>query len=470
MTLSNTEKKKKNVIRNRWSFLKRDDKGSAKVFDISIKGLAAKYGTPLIVIAEDEIRKQLQRIKKAFPYERLSIQYACKCNSNLNILKIIKEEGCEIDASSVGEIALSLLAGFSPYQVTLTNIFKTHDDIAFGAKVGVRAITADSLEEINKMIETGKSVGIQIPAFIRINPMIAFDGYSTEDKQFGIPYSQARHAIDIALSSPFIQVKGLHFHGGYINDPKVYFLAAKKLIDLAVYCKEKGVIIDNLDLGGGFPVSYGDKRVFQPEDMGEEFSGYLRDELDKAGLSYPKLIFEPGKFIVANSGFAITKILAKKELKGKNIAILDGSAYSIAPDILVNGCEYDVIPTDLKSPENKKTTYKLTGCTCDMIDIIRKDIELPKLSEGDLLMLMDIGAYSTVLASNFNTLKRPQVILANSYGELKTIRRRDRFSEMFAPELDVSKVSEPKTLKKIYDLMRNKKDKLWDQAINTRRG
>lgn len=444
--------------RSRWNFLGSGSDGTMSVDGISVKSLVEKYGTPLYVLVEDEIRGRFKRFRNAFPYKKLEVQYAAKCNTNLEILKIAREEGAEIDASSIGEIILAMIADFRPSQITFTNLYKTEQDIFFAAKVGVKAITIDSPEEIDRIEQVGAELNQRVRVFIRINPQIKVGSYSTIYHKYGIPYDRAKGVVDAVLSKQHLELIGLHFHGSYISTPRIYSIVAEKLLKIAKYCKEKGTSIKYIDLGGGFPVQHDCSRCFQPEDMGKTFVEHFRKKLKENGLDEPTLIFEPGKFIVANSGIGLVKVISIKDLGTAKTAITDGSTYAFVPDVLVYKWFYEILPAS-KMDKPSEERYDIAGCTCDAEDIIGFERKLPSLETGDILAIMDCGAYSNVLASNFNTLKRAAVVMVKD-GSARLVRRRDRYAEMFAPELDVLRMADQKELKILANLARLKLQKL----------
>jgi len=419
-----------------------------------LERLAKTFGTPFYLLVENEIKVRLRRLKQAIPYSNFKPQYAIKCNSNIEILNIIKEEGYDVDASSVGEIVLSLLAGFKPEQITLTNLYKSENDFVFAARIGVNAITIDSKEELDEAVTIAKKYDLPMRLFIRINPKIQFgDHYTTEDHQYGIPIEEAKDAILKAAKAENISVFGIHWHGAYVPDTEVYRMALRKLIPLVAFARDNGCNIEQLDLGGGFPVEYGDKKIFTPEELGPGLVDELEMLLEKNNLPKIALIFEPGKFIVANAGIGVTKVVSVKDLGKRKVAVVDGSTYAFLPDPLVWECYYHILPAN-KMDNEPEDEYDIQGCTCDYLDMIGKNRKLPKLEKGDILAIMDTGAYSNVLASNFNTFKRPPMILLKEDGSHQVIRRRDRYSEMFAAELDVIKPEQNQRLKDIYNLMR----------------
>ncbi|MBI5391577.1 diaminopimelate decarboxylase [Candidatus Woesearchaeota archaeon] len=448
-------------LRPRWPFLTQNAQGTLLIDNISVQSLAEKFGTPLYVLVEREIRERLRRFKQAFSYKKLRPQYAAKCNSNLEILKIVREEGFELDASSIGEIILGMLADFTPDQITFTNLYKSEQDILFATKIGVYALTVDSIEELRRCVKVGEQLKQQVRVFLRMNPGITFGKYTTKKQQYGIPWTVAKKAINEALNSPYISLVGLHFHGAYVTDPKIYCIAAEKLLKFASYAYQRGAPLESLDLGGGFPVEYKDKQEFTPEDVSKILLPKLEKLYKEYGLPELNLIFEPGKFIVNTAGIGLVKVVSKKYLGQKKKVVTDGSTYAMLPDPMIYHCYYDILPaTKMNQPRIR--TFDICGCTCDCIDIIGANRNLPRLKENDLLAIMDCGAYSNVMASNFNTLRRPPMVMIKESGEIKLIRRRDRYSEMFAPELDVLKIADPYELKKFYDLFRINIGSYWN--------
>ena len=427
---------------------------------VPVDKIVEKYGTPLYVTVESEIRSRLKRFKKVFGSD-IALQYAVKCNSNLAILRMVREEGFELDCSSVGELILGLLADFKPKQLTFTNLFKSEQDIHFAIKIGVQSITADSIEEIEHIAHTAKKLKKHIDTVIRVNPMIQTGSYSTRGNKYGIPIGYIDRAIDLAKNSPYVDFKGFHFMGGYVHKPETFKVAARVFAKLIRRTVDRGIRVQSLSLGGGFPAAIGEEDAFPIEKM-KDFPQFFRDLLHRYNLPPMQLIFEPGKSIVLNAGIGLMRVISRKRLGlNKRVVIADGSTYNFIPDALIQtGVNYDILPASkMLSPRIHNVT--IAGNTCDCWDLIRQNIEMPKLRAGDLVAAMDVGAYAQVMSSNFNTIRRPSNIMIFSDGSTKTIRRRDRYSEMFAPELDVLKMAGPDELEKYHNLYRVNIDKIW---------
>lgn len=456
-------------LRERWEdFLSQDYRGMMMIEGVPIDRIVKKYGTPLYIMVESEIRQRLRRFKKVFG-PKISLQFAVKCNSNLEILRMVREEGFELDCSSVGEIILGLLADFKPRQLTLTNLFKSEQDLHFCATIGIQSITADSIEELEHIAQTAKKIKKHIRTMIRVNPMLEVGSYSTRMNKYGVPLGHVDRAIELAMKSPYVNLQGFHFMGGYVHHPRVFRAAARVFVKLMRRCYDKGIRVKTLSLGGGFPAAIGDEYAFPIEDM-NDFPAFFEGLLSRNNLPSTHLIFEPGKSIVLNAGIGLMKVISKKRLGiNRRILIADSSTYNFVPDAIIQeGIKYDILPASrLKSP--RVHTVTIAGNTCDAWDLIVKGIDMPKLKAGDLLAVMDVGAYAYVMANNFNTIKRSSMIMMYSEGTSLLIRRRDRFSEMFAPELDVLKMAGPNELEKYNNLYRVNIDKIWKGQRGQRR-
>jgi len=451
-------------MRARWErFLSQDSRGMLMIEGVAVDRMVHKYGTPLYVYVESEIRERLRRFKAVFP-PPIRLQYAVKCNSNLAILRIAREEGFELDCSSIGEIILGLLADFQPRQLVLTNLVKSEQDIHFAAKMGVQSITVDSMEDLELIARAARKLRTQVRTVIRVNPIMTVGGYSTKENKYGIALNAVDRAIAIATTAPYVDFRGFHFMGGYVGDPHVYRCVARAMLKIVKRCTDRGIRVRTLSLGGGFPAAIGETEVFPIEDM-RDFAQWFECLRERQGIPPLQLIFEPGKSIVLNAGVGLMKVVATKKLgRRRRMLIVDGSTYNFVPDALVQETmRYDVLPASrMDAPRVHAVT--VGGSTCDCWDLLTRDRELPKLESGDLLAIMDTGGYAQVMASNFNTIKRAAVVLVREDGTVKLIRRRDRYSEMFAPELDVMKVADPNELERYTNLYRVNVDRIWKGA------
>jgi diaminopimelate decarboxylase len=451
-------------IRERWeSFVSHDGDGMMTIQGVRVDKIVEKYGTPVYVMDESEIRSRMRRYKKAVG-KSIELQYCAKTNSNLQILRIAREEGFGLDCSSVGEVILGLLADFKPKQLTLTNLNKSEQDIHFVAKMDIQSITADSFEDIENIANTAKKLKKHIDTVIRVNPMLEVGSYSTKENKYGIPIGYVMRAVEMARKSPYVDFTGFHFMGGYVYQSRVYKTAARTFAKILRQCQDKGISVKSISLGGGFPAAIGDEYAYPIEEM-RDIPKYWETLMKRHGIVHPpRLIFEPGKSIVMNAGVGLMRVVSKKRLGlRKRMVVADGSTYNFIPDFftLLDGkTKYDILPAS-KLKARRVHNVTIGGNTCDCWDIIVRDIQMPKLRAGDLLAAMDVGGYAQVMANNFNTIRRAPVVLVRPDSTLQLIRRRDRFSEMFAPELDVLKLAGPNELEIYNNLYRVNIDKIW---------
>jgi diaminopimelate decarboxylase len=438
-TQQHRDDKTNSYLRPRWNFTSVEGKKLC-IEGKPIEELVREHGTPFYLIVESEVRARLRRFQDAFQYTPFQPQYAVKCNSNPAILRAVREECFEADASSIGEVMLALKSGFRPEQIMLTNQYKSAEELHLAISLGIKALGIDSLEDMQDASRMAELLDKEANIFLRINAKIKHgDSYDTAKHQYGIPIDQAEDAIKLATAEEKLKLVGLHWHGAYVPSPEVYFEAMRRIVPLADLAKRMGNPIGYLDFGGGFPAEYGDEDVFTPEDVGKEFSSRLEKMLADTSLDNPTLIFEPGKFIVANSGLAVMKVVSSKNLGEQKILITDGGTYNMLPDPLIWDCRYGVLPATRmdEPPEVKYDSIK--GSTCDYLDSIAKNLMLPQLKRGDVLVVTDCGAYSNVIASNFNARKTPPIIMLRQDGRAEVVKRQQSYDEMFAQELNTGR-------------------------------
>jgi len=433
-------------LNQRWNYIGINSQGEMLIENIPVSELVKQYDSPLYIISENKINENFIQFKKAFSdYPKVCIQYACKCNSNMKVIEILKEAGAGLDASSPGEIILGLALDISPDKISYTSGLKGPKEIAYALKKNIRYITIDCFEDIYLIDKTASEMNLKANVVLRVNPEIKTENYSTMENKFGIKFSEASEAINLILKSNNLNLKGFHFHGGYIHENQIYYLALKKLIELVKIVKENGVEIEDIDIGGGYPYpNMENSQEFNLEILGKEISNYLIEQFKL--LNYrelPTLILEPGKFLVANAGVSLVKVKVIKTLpNGKKVAITDGSTYGFLPDIIAYKWKYPVFVAN-KMNEPKNFIYNICGCLCDPIDILSEDEKTPELQNDDIIAIMDTGAYSNVVTSNFNTIPKAPILIINNQ-KVTIARRREKYYEMFMPELQQGYINKMK--------------------------
>ncbi len=391
--------------------------------------LANKFGTPLYVYHAEKIKEQYERLLKAFKGSGARFFYAGKALTNINVLKYIREIGCQVDCSSINEVLLALRAGFTPDQILYTSSNIAFAEIEAAQGYGV-SINIDSISNLEKF---GKKFGHSYPVGIRLRPNIMAGGnlkISTghQDSKFGIPLEQIDQVVRV-MKDTRVCVNALHIHtGSEIKDVEVFAKGIEVLFDIAGNFPDLEII----DLGGGFKVAYREgEAVTDIERLGQKVAEEF-DMFEKKTGKRLKVWFEPGKFLVSEAGYFITRVNVLKESATAVFAGVDsGLNHFIRP--MFYGA-YHIIE-NLSNPHGPLRTYNVVGNICET-DTFAENRPLPQINEGDLLMFRNAGAYGFEMSSNYNARFKPAEVLVRG-GEGYLIRRRDVFEDLLRNQLEV---------------------------------
>lgn len=394
-----------------------------------LSAIAQQFGTPTYVYNADKIVEQYQTLTTAFAQQNVKIFYACKALTNINILKLIKNIGGNVDCSSINEAKLALHAGFEPSCVLYTSNGITFSEIEEAQSLDIH-INIDSLSNLEKF---GKKYGHSYPVGIRLRPNIMAGGnlkISTghDKSKFGIPVDQIDEVLKIVADNN-IFIKNLHIHtGSEIKDVAVFVKGIEVLFDIIPLFKELEVI----DLGGGFKVPY-------KQGDAETDITLLAQEVGKAFANHPnpngkplQVWFEPGKYLVSECGYLITQVSVLKTTKTTTFASVNSGF-----NHLIRPMFYDAYHkiSNISNPEGEEKVYTITGNICET-DTFATDRQLPEINEGDLLVFANAGAYGFEMSSNFNSRYKPAEVLVKD-GEFHLIRRRDTFEDLLRNQLEV---------------------------------
>lgn len=391
--------------------------------------LANRFGTPLYVYHAEKIGEQYQKLASGFSAIDARFFFACKALTNINILKYVASLGCGIDCSSINEVKLALHAGVPSEKILYTSNGIDFEEIEEAVECGVH-INIDSLSNLEKF---GRKYGGTYPVGVRLRPNILAGGnlkISTghEKSKFGIPIDQLDLLKSIVTENS-IQIKTLHIHtGSDIKDADVFVHGVKVLSELVPHFHHLEVI----DLGGGFKVPY------EPEDeetdiglIAAKLKKYLDTHLFTTGKKY-QLWFEPGKYLVSECGYLITKVNVLKD-NGPQIfaGVNSGLNHLIRPMM------YDAYHhiANLTNPHAEEKVYTVTGYICET-DTFATDRLLHEVREGDYLVFYNAGAYGFEMASNYNSRYKPAEVLVRD-GEALLIRKREGFEDLLKNQIDV---------------------------------
>ncbi|MDI9623386.1 MAG: diaminopimelate decarboxylase [Methanothermobacter sp.] len=414
-----------------------NDKGHLLIGGADAVKLAEDYDTPLYVIDEKRIRENYQRLHKAFTkyYPNFQILYACKANTNLAVLRILEEEGSGIDAVSPGEIYMALLAGFKPEKILYTGNNLRDDEILFATESGVM-INIDSKSQLIRLSKITDPENVKIS--FRINPMVGAGHHEHcitggELSKFGIREDEAIKVYKLAQELGF-QPIGIHAHiGSGILDPEPFMLAVEKLMDIAgKVSKATNIDFKFIDFGGGLGIPYHpSEKPLDIEEFAEKITGLFMEKLDEYSLGKPTMYLEPGRYIVGDAACLLTRVNTIKESYRKFAGVDAGFNTLVRP--VMYGSYHHIIVAN-RASEKPVEKIDIAGNLCESGDLFARDRKLPKLREGDLLAILDAGAYAFSMSSQYNSRPRPAEILVKD-GEAEIIRKREDFSDLISKQV-----------------------------------
>lgn len=406
--------------------------------------LAKKYGTPLYVVSETAIVAECQELQQDFiqKYENVRVAYASKAFNTLAMIKLIEREGLFLDVVSGGELYTAVAAEYPAEKIEFNGNNKSLEELSMALDYGVGRIIVDSLQELQWLITLCQEKKTRTKILFRITPEVeveTHDFISTgqKDSKFGIPLEESIlfGLIKEAIEAPEIDFYGLHFHiGSQLSTNDTHLLAAKTALDLVLKIKEKfGYEIKELNYGGGFGVRY------LAEDTRQAYRYFLEPLMsltekycEDNQLTRPTIVIEPGRSIVAEAGITLHQIGSIKEVPGvrKYVAIDGGMTDNIRPGL------YEAKYTGLlanKAAEASEEVVTIAGKACESTDILIKDIALPKVETGDLFVTFSTGAYGYSMASNYNKLLTPAVVLVKE-GVAEVIVQRQTYQQLLQNE------------------------------------
>ena len=389
-----------------------------------LNAAAKKFGTPLYVYHAEKIEQQYQNLLAQFESTQTNFFYACKALTNVHILKVIKEMGCNIDCSSINEVKLALHVGFFPHHILYTSNSVDFDEISTAVELGVN-VNIDSLSNLEKFGQKfggTKSIGVRIRPDVMAGGNLKISTGHIKSK-FGIPLTQL-DALKSLQEKYKIHIRTLHIHtGSEIKDVAVFMKSAEVFDTLLPHFPS----VEVLDFGGGFKVPYAPGE--QGTDMallGAEVDKVMKQLSEKFGRNFTAW-FEPGKYMVSEAGFFIAKV---NVLKTSGEVIFAGLNTGL--NHLIRPMFYDAYHhiDNISSPENPMKQYAVVGNICET-DTFAWDRSIPEIAEGDLLIFYNAGAYGYEMASNYNARFKPAQVLFQ-HGEPKLISRADQFEDLLS--------------------------------------
>jgi diaminopimelate decarboxylase len=391
--------------------------------------LADRYGTPLYVYSASTIRERARRWQRAFGKFPHTLCYSVKANSNLNILRLLAGLGCGFDVVSRGELERVLrVSRKAARNVVFSGVGKRREELEAALRAGILLFNVESESELSLLGECANRVKRAARVALRVNPDVPANTHpyiSTGLRQhkFGIPIRQARALYSRARSHKLLKVRGVSVHiGSQITDVEPFSLALERVAELVRELRADGHTIDYVDAGGGLGIPY-------ERSDGPDFSQYAEAVLRPLRGLKVHLLLEPGRAIVGPAGALVTRVLYRKSNHGKKFVIVDSAMNDFLRPSLYNAYHEMVPVQTAKSIE----TVDVVGPICETGDFFARDRELAVLEEGQLVAILDVGAYGMVLASNYNSRPRPAEVLVDGKS-VRLIRRRETIEDLLREE------------------------------------
>nr|WP_295929991.1 diaminopimelate decarboxylase [uncultured Dyadobacter sp.] len=391
--------------------------------------LINQYGSPLYVYDGATIRRKAAELQHAFAGVNMKIKYACKANTNLAVLRLMREIGVELDVVSPGEFEMGRIAGYEPNQITFTPSGVPFEEVQAAVEAGA-IVNVDSIPLLEWF---GQTYGNTKPCLIRIKPNVAAGGNAKimtahADSKFGISVLLLDDILEV-VKKYNIRIVGLHQHtGSDIKDAEPFLKVADIIFETAKHFPDLEII----DLGGGFKVSYlpGDA-ITDMDLLGKKISKRFQTFCQEYGREL-QLWFEPGKFLVSESGFLLVRTTVVKEDPARHFVHVDsGLNHLIRP--MMYGSYHHIL--NISNPKGEPKHYNVVGYICET-DTFASDRELPQVRPGDVLAFLNAGAYGLTMSSNYNARFRPAEVLIDN-GEAKLVRRRETMEDLLKTQTDL---------------------------------
>jgi diaminopimelate decarboxylase len=403
--------------------------GVYEIGGISVSQLAEKYDTPLYVYDTAVMERQYSQLKNAFSGANTKIKFACKALNNINVLKFFKNIGAGLDTVSIQEVWTGLRAGFAPKDIIYTPNCVSMEEIELAVKEGVQI----NIDNISILEQFGHKYGSSVPVCVRINPHVMAGGninISTGhiDSKFGISIYQMRH-LERVIKSEKIKVNGVHMHtGSDILDVDVFLRAAEILFEVTDHFPD----LEFIDFGSGFKVPY------KPDDyytdvnaLGPRLTATFKDFCKSYGREL-ELYFEPGKFLVSQSGTFLAKVNVIKQTTATVFVGVDSGLNHLIRPMFYNSYHHML---NVSNPEGTQRIYTVVGYICET-DTFGWDRKLAEVREGDIIAFQNAGAYGFTMSSNYNSRFRPAEVLVHK-GKDYLIRQRENIEDLLKNQVEI---------------------------------
>jgi diaminopimelate decarboxylase len=400
--------------------------------DVRLAAIAAAVGTPVYVYSARTIRDRYRALDSAFAGYPHRVHYALKANSSYALVRLMRELGSAVDANSLWEIEVARRAGFAAGDIVFPGVGKSLAELECAVPLGLKAINVESAGELERIEAIAERTGRPARVAIRVNPDIDAKSHphiSTGLKinKFGVPAGEARDLARAMSSRRFLSLVALHVHvGSQITSIEPLRNAAAFAAELAVELRRDGVELEYLDLGGGLGIAYDHGAAVTPE----QYVAALVAEVRPTGLP---IVIEPGRSIVGPAGALVAEVVDLKPRGGAgSFAVIDAGMTELLRPALY-GAFHRIEP--VRPREGVGDTYEIVGPVCESSDVVGRDRPLPPLAVGDLLAILDAGAYGAAMASNYNRRPLPVEVLVDG-SAWRVVRRRQTIDDLLSLEAE----------------------------------
>ena len=396
---------------------------------IDFKELTREYKTPLYIYDLDYMSAQYTELKDAFKARKSILCYAVKANSNLSVVRHFAKMGSGADCVSIGEVRRAFLAGIPSYKIIFSGVGKNDDEIREAIQKNILYLNVESEAELGRVELIAKQLQTKARISIRVNPNIdpkthPYISTGLHDNKFGVDLNTAKRMYIKANNSQNLDPVGIHFHiGSQLTDLKPIYESAEIVADLVRSLQNIKIELKFFDVGGGLGVKYNNEKLIPTNEYAQAILATLK------GLDLT-IICEPGRFLTANAGYFVSKVLYEKQNGEKKFLVIDGAMNDLLRPALYNAYHKIEAITDSTTALQK---VDIVGPVCESGDFFAKDYELPELAHNDLVVVHSAGAYGFGMGSNYNSRGRSaEVALEN--GKARLIRKRESFDDLIALE------------------------------------
>lgn len=396
--------------------------------------LAEQYGTPLYVYSATAIRGRYRAFERAFRGFRHTVCYSVKANSNLTLLKMLAALGCGFDVVSGGELLRVLRAAKSAAKrIVFSGVGKTAAEMDAALRAGILMFNLESESELAALAERAARVKKKVRVALRVNPDVSAETHpyiatGLHEHKFGVPVAAARALYAAAARQPWLEVAGVSVHiGSQITSVDPFGAAMQRVAELVRELKSDGHAIRYVDAGGGLGIHYHGAPHLDFARRAQEYAKCVTRPLRGLGVH---LLLEPGRSIVGPAGALLVRVLYRKANDGKSFVVVDGAMNDLIRPALY-GAHHEIVPAVARDGAGE--VVDVVGPVCETGDFFARDRDLPPLCQGDLLAILDAGAYGFSISSNYNTRPRAAEILVEGK-KARLIRRRETFDDLIRSE------------------------------------